>query len=75
MPMSKHSNTDNLLDEATSRFVGSNGVVGVARGGDADLTIFVSQADAAQERAVRAWARDRAISVAFVASGGFEAGR
>jgi hypothetical protein len=63
-----------LVDEATARFVGRGEIVGVAIGGDADITIFLSRADTAQEDAVRTWAKRRSISVSFVESGRFVQG-
>ncbi len=60
-----------LVDEATARFVGRGEIVGVAIGGDADITIFFARADAAQKEAVRAWAKRRSISVNFVETGRF----
>ena len=62
-----------LVDEATARFVGRGEIVGVALGGDADITVFLAHADAADEEAVRAWAKRQTISVTFVESGPFAA--
>jgi len=71
--MTNAARLSKLADEATARFVGRGEVVGVAIGGDADLTVFLANADASQEQAVRAWAKRRAVSVAFVESGYFTA--
>lgn len=63
-----------LLDEATRRFVGRGSVLGVAIGGDTDLTVLLAEPDPVQERAVRSWADRNSVSLGFMVTGRFFAG-
>jgi len=60
-----------LLADATGRFVGHGGVVGVALGGDNDLTVLPADHDPDQERALLSWAKRHAVSLGFIVTGRF----
>jgi hypothetical protein len=65
-----------ILDEATSLFVGKPGVVGVGLSDSAinQLVVFLEHREPDQERAIKAWAKNKQVQVDFVIAGRFVAG-
>ncbi len=63
-----------LRDEATDRFIGQGGVVGVGIGQAERLTILVSELDPTQQRALDSWASARAVGIDVIVAGNFLAG-
>jgi hypothetical protein len=60
---------DQLRAEATARFTGQGGVVGVGVSQANRLTILMSEANLRQEQAIRLWARDHSVAVELVVTG------
>jgi hypothetical protein len=71
--MKNSAHMSKLLKEATARFIGRGEVVGIALGGEADFTVFLTKSDVTQKKDLRSWAKGQGVSVAFVESGLFKA--
>ncbi len=63
-----------LRDEATDRFTGHGGVVGVGIGQSESLTILVSELDPTQQRAIHNWASARSVGIDVIVTDSFLAG-
>jgi hypothetical protein len=72
--MADNTRLRELRDEATNRFAGSGGVIGVAIGAGTHLTVLLAHPDIVREGIIRAWAQERGVLVDFVVSGRFHAG-
>jgi hypothetical protein len=70
------SRSSQILREATDRFVGKRGVVGVgwSDSGGTQMVVFLEHRDAAQEQAIQKWAKRSHVRVDFLLSGRFIAG-
>jgi hypothetical protein len=65
-----------ILREATDRFVGKRGVIGVGWGGTGanHLVVFFEHRDADQEHKIQVWAKRSHVDVEFLIAGRFVAG-